>query len=1260
MQTHLTKTKGFCSLILSIGLYLSALGQHEFDNYDLYSSADGLDQNSVRTIYRDSRGFLWVGTQGGVNCFDGSDWMTFNKVSADSGGLTGSFINCITETADGSIFIGSATGHLERWDPQSNRISLVYPDERIGGNNLLGWINHLEQDEEGRLWIATRWGLARMNNPLSENPDIKYADLKGRTDGNTLVERFIRQPNGDILTAGRSGLHRVSPEFLTSKRIYSEALSDIILDNNQNIWLLSQTQKLLLYHNLSDSLEDRSPEGMAGFTPHRLAQARDGGLWIATRTGGFMKYDPVNRKARRIPPMARGAKGFYSNEISSIVEDDKGILWLGSGFGLFAWKKARNKFKNYPLFMAHPENPALDLRVWSICKDSKERLWVGTYLRGLAVQKPGEKELLWFNQEGKNALKLPHLLVICVKEGPEGNIWVSGDAGLSRISPDLSQVKTFKVGRYNQKRHSNPGNVRNFDFDNNGILWAATNRGLLRFDPETEEIQRYWSEEADNPIQPESQMIFAAMVDSRQRLWLGTVRGLLMAPIKEGQVPPLDKFKQYYNKPNDPGSINDNIIISLAEREDGSIWAGTDLGLNLFEEEQGCFSRYEINDGLADGTIYGILTDKRGHLWMSTNRGISRFDPATKKVRNYFEEEGLQGAEFNSGAFFQAPDGELFFGGHYGLNSFYPESLYVSALSTPVVMTSIRVNDQNIFPRDLKKKRIFAHNDNNFRFQFAALDMQLPSQVEYLVRLEGYEDDWRNIGNHRFVDYTNLAPGTYTFHVNSQNLDGKNQHGGASFRFEVEAPWWQSWWFFVLLAAFICGLAGLIHLVQLRGRLQRFEQLERMRAEEQERLRKETSRDFHDEMGHKLTQILFLSHELQNLATANNPQSLKMIEEIQGNCQQLSQGTRDFIWTLDPDTGNLEALFLRLADFGGDLFESASIRFTVHKSGSDPEQIQLDMEQRRHLTLVLKEAMHNALKHAGASEVRFSLKARDQNFSLCLEDNGKGFDLQANSEGQGLRNMRERAKRVGMDLTITTEPEAGTLFCICSQGNHDFKSLLSFEPSLKRQVQAGKIRVALIEDQEELRLRFQRLIKSTEDMVLVGSYPDCETALDKIEGVFPRVVLLDMNLPGMSGLEGLPRVRKKLPDAEVLFYTIDSNPDLTLEALRHGASGYLLKDSPPDRILDAIREARSGGAPMSSQIARKVVQSFARSTDSPLSTRETEVLNRVASGMTFRAIAEELFVERETIKTHVKRIYKKLEVNSRAEAIRVARVNKFI
>lgn len=806
--------------------------------FDHINTQDGLAQSSVYTIFQDKTGYLWFGTQSGLNKYDGYQFTTYIHDPADTNSLSNNWVRAIAGSPDGKIWVGTRNGGLNLLHPRdgvfnrfnndpdnpasisSDRITCLLTDRfgtlwigtANGGLNRLeagdssftrfqrqlenenglqsNHITALREDAAGKLWIGTQRGLYRFG-PESDQVKGYFPNPNSLRHPENAITAIFENAPGSFWIGTRQGVFQFDPEtgqFRNRSRLaggrVAGRISAIDGDSLGNLWIGTWNDGLTCYHDAEKSFANfqhnfLNENSLSSDRIQSIFTDRDGLLWIGTSEGGINKYSPHKNKFQHISARRDDPDGLNDNIIRAIYKSDGKTVWIGTQGGGVNKISLKDDWENYQVthyaFNA-PSGGGSSSAISDIVADVYGTLWVSSFSRGLASFEPSS-------------------------------------------------------GQFNFRRHSRdkPGglssnNIRSLLADSLGVLWIATNRGLNRLDPATGTVD-VWKHSKKDDATISSNSVKVMLKDSGGTLWVGTDNGLNRIEFQEKETAnsPIAKITRYLNEPGNTEKISDNEISYLYQNEADILWIGTiDGGLNRLSLSTGIFEAVTVQDGLASNSIYAILGDPEGNIWMSTNKGITRYNPDTKAVRNYGIEDGLQSNEFNLRTAFASNDGELYFGGINGFNVFCPLQVEDNPNIPAVAITSLKVLDAPVNYAAVAEQAFWelSHDENVFAIEFAALEYTAPRQNRYAYRLEGFDPDWIYTDQRRQATYTNLDPGEYTFRVKAANNDGVWNTEGTILNIHVKPPYWRTWWFYWLCALAIAAVAYLT----LRARIRRASQ----------------------------------------------------------------------------------------------------------------------------------------------------------------------------------------------------------------------------------------------------------------------------------------------------------------------------------------------------------------------------------------------------------------------------------------------------
>ena len=798
---------------------------------------DGLSQNAGLAIFQDSRGYLWIGTQDGLNRYDGYGFKIYKHDPDDPNSLSHNSILSMGEDKNGSLWVGTWGGGLNRYDPATETFTPYLPDPEDPASLSDGTIYSIKSDSNGNLWIATLAGLDRYNS---------------ETD---TFEHFKNDPN--------------DPNSLSS-----DAVSYIFEDSNRQLWIGTgaggvEGSGLNRFDPSSGTFtryqhDDSDPESLASNNVASIVEAPDGAFWIATggfslRGAGLDNFDPQTGKVKHFKHDLQNEHSLSGDDVMSLWLDPDGALWIGTwANGLSRMSLADpgyfSRYQNDPFF---PDSLSGD-EVWSLFRDRSGILWVGTSHSGINKLPSNAGQFSLYRNNPGNPASLGANAIGAFAEDKRGNIWVATwGGGLDRFNPadgtfthyhhDPENPNSLSddlfmdvyVDPYNMVwagtlgkglNHLNPAtgrathylhdpenpnsladdNIAAFLPDKNRGLWVGTFGGVSLFDPNTDSFTNYSNDPA-NPSSLSSNTVVSLYLDSNNILWIGTWGGgLNQLDLNDPRQndPKTATLTRYIHNADDSNSLSEDSVWTIHETADGYIWLGTQLGLNRLDPRTGEFKHYTEKNGLPNNVVLGILEDGDGNLWLTTNNGLAEFDPRTETFTHYDTSDGLQSNEFNSIAYFKSADGTMYVGGINGFNLFRPEDIKPNPVAPQVVVTRFDVfNESQHVDLTGRTPIELSYQQDVISFEFSAFDFQAPQKNQYAYKLEGFDDDWIQSGNRRYVTYTNLPGGNYVFRVKASNSDGVWNENGISIPVTITPPFWQTWWF---IGSLVVGLGMLL------------------------------------------------------------------------------------------------------------------------------------------------------------------------------------------------------------------------------------------------------------------------------------------------------------------------------------------------------------------------------------------------------------------------------------------------------------------
>jgi ligand-binding sensor domain-containing protein/signal transduction histidine kinase len=1020
--------------------------------FDQLSVDDGLSQSEVFCVLNDRRGFVWLGTQDGLNRYDGTRFTHFKHDPFDASTLSNDRILALFEDATGTLWVGTENG-LNRYDALRGRFVRLRQTLKTRSRPLV--VRAIRADRSGTLWLATNQGLHRLL-PDPTGPDgyrLRSYAVNGPGDFRAnVVNSLLFDHTGTLWVGTLNGLYRarvlnpaapprrqtirVEPTLNPAQPKFwlpSPNVRALAEDRFGTLWV--GTERGLARVNprtLSILVQPEVTAALSGAAVSSLLFDKTGLLWAGTWSQGIRRFAvPGADSARLLDGFQEellGKKGLKSNFINVLYEGadpQEDLVWIGThNAGAHLFSRAKNSFRQWTLLTDRDQSSAINL-VFALTTDRQGDLWVGTQGGLLRINR--QTRAVQRYRAGTSGLRTDE--VYALLETSDGTLWVGTTGGLHRFDRDHNRFEWRDLdGMPAYADAKKPGmaeRVHSLYEDAYHHLWVGTGNSLKRIEAGTGRVTAYSHNPADSTsLRPF--LVEALREDDRGNLWVGTAYGLNKLDLRTNRA------TFFRNDPANPGSLIGNQVLDIRRDRRGRLWFCSDKGLSLLRTERGRdrFEHFTEKNGLPNGMVYGALEGDRGRLWLSTNLGLSCFDPEKRSFRNFDLNDGLAGNEFNMGAFHRSPDGELFFGGIGVVVSFRPDRMVENRHRPRVVLTSFRKFDQPVNVDSLLARRgtlELAHHENVFTVEFAALDFTSPLKNQYAYRLEGLNPTWMAIGTRRFVSFANLPPGEYVLAVKGSNGNGLwNDAEPLRIPLLIRPPFWQTGWFYAL-AVLASGLvAWLFYNYRVRKKVRHLLELERVALQENERVRKMAAQDLHDEFGNTITRISMLTELIKARLNGHGEEIAPLLTKISDNSNRLYQGTKDFIWAINPEHDNFYEIAIRLKDFGDDIFDKTGLSFQAHGIADSLRAAVLPMGVSRHLIFLFKEAMSNTLKHARASHAEIRFAATPAQVEVTWTDNGVGFERLATSPGNGLQNIRSRAQKIGGTVDVFTQSDGGT------------------------------------------------------------------------------------------------------------------------------------------------------------------------------------------------------------------------------------------
>ena len=787
------------TIVLIFLLFLSlGISAQRFD-FTHYSVSDGLSQSVVKCIFQDSEGYIWIGTQDGLNKFDGKTFTKYRKSPADTNSISGSWIYDISEDKQGYLWIATRKG-LNRFDKQSETFT-HYLNKPTNRNSLFSnVVTGLSINKKGEI-ISNTPPYINILNPKTNKITRIHTGFEPETTVADEKKMLLTDSEGITWISSNAGLvayepktHQMSKIMLgDSFSLAEKNVTALLEDRAGNIWIGTQGG-LRKFDKSTQTLLRFPDKGAVNSSFIRsIAQDKDGYIWVATNGIGLHRLSSGN--SDELVFRYQDSGNSISNDVLlTLFIDRSNLLWIGNLNGIDKLDLKRAKFNLYQKSGNINSVELSDNIIASVYKYDDETLWIGTWGKGLNIYNRKSGKIEYYSNTAKGKYFIRNNFVHVIFRDKDKHIWIGTRDGIDVYNENRQSFVPLNEF-YGLKNIPNFRGYRLYSIleDYWGNIWIATQKGLHRINLEQDTHQAYNVEKnmlSDN-------LVYQIMEDRDHYIWIATIKGL------HKYNPSSNSFEYFKHKANSNSLCND-FVVSLCEDIDGKIWIGTESGINRLDKNTRKFELFTEKQGATDYVVYEILEDKNHNLWFASGEGLYMYNIENQSFNGYPAGDGLQGMEFNT-ACHRAEDGELFFGGINGLNSFYPDSLHDNPFVAPMVITSFeKTNDEGTKIIKLGKKPTveLSYNDYIFTINFAALDYTAADKNHYSYQMSGISEKWIEIGNRRFVSFSNLPAGEYVFSVKGSNSDQFWNPESKSIQINVKPHWARSKWAF---AGYITG-----------------------------------------------------------------------------------------------------------------------------------------------------------------------------------------------------------------------------------------------------------------------------------------------------------------------------------------------------------------------------------------------------------------------------------------------------------------------
>lgn len=729
-------------------------------NFQSITIDDGLSQSLAEYIYQDSLGYIWIGTNDGLNRYNGNEFKVYKNIKNDENTISNNMISSLVEDSDKNLWIGT-DGGLNKMNLNTGEITryLVSEEDKLYSNTV---VDELLIDSKGRLWVCTINGL---NLYDSENDNfIKVASDYLENKG---IQDIIEDGEGNIWVSTRDGLFKYNHEKKSVESFYhDENDKNTISENNifslhysnNELWIGTKTGGLNIMNLKDYSIkkyvhDSNNPKSIPSNLIRDIIRDKDGNIWLATDQG-LASFDEKNETFYTYKKNT-DKYSICDDNVINLYQDNLGVIWVGTfgGVSKFFPNNDFRVYRNDPT----DNNSLSSSSVCGIYEDDEGNVWIGTFNAG--VNKVSENEVTRFFNDVNESNSLSSNRIKDIT-GIGNEIWIATDNGLNKYDKATGRFTVYKKTEDENSVINNE--IRVLHIDKDGILWIGTRGGISTLDRQGK-FTSYNEVLEKNGVYEKT--VSAIYEDSEGIMWfgLGNDGGLVKYNKETGEV------KNYLSDDN-KNSLSFNNVRSISEDSSGNIWIGTQDGLNKLNKNTEEFTVYLYNDGLSNSFIYGVLVDDYDNIWATTNYGLSMYDQSEDKFVRYYEADGLATNEFNGFSYHKNKNGEIYVGGVNGVTKFNPLELQLKMGTSNVIVDSIKTSGG--MEVTLRDNVVLEYDSRELYIKFFIPEYKNMSQMQYAYKLEGMDSEWEFSGAENYARYANLPPGKYKMLMAGRNYNG--------------------------------------------------------------------------------------------------------------------------------------------------------------------------------------------------------------------------------------------------------------------------------------------------------------------------------------------------------------------------------------------------------------------------------------------------------------------------------------------------------
>lgn len=1010
--------------VLFLGLFMMAyevLAQPSALYFEKLNTDNGLSHNKVNCILQDQRGFYWIGTEDGLNRYDGNDFLVFRAQPGRSDHLGGNIITALHEDNDGVLWIATADGGLSRYDyrlPPSVQFkqykNKVDDPSSIPVNSILA----LCEDRQGFLWLATAGRLVLRFNKTTGTFEEPV------TEG-TRTALTLGLDHKDILWVGRQGggilkLNTRTLQYETDPRysnLYEKlphaVVTSFFEDKDKEMWFGSWDKVLYRYTPSTDQETyydlTSSPARFVNDEITDILQDDRSRLWLAGKNKGLQMYDKQAGMFYHYQSDPALAGTLAGDRINCLFLDKTGHIWAGTNQGICIARLEQQFVQQFLPGSFKSGNPPVT--IYDFYKDSRNTLWIGTS-NGIYIQYNGKKDIehhpLYFKGEPIAVTKFFH--------DTNGEMYLGTNYSFFKYHQNDQSLSllpnTDKDKVMNRLIESRVVSVVRDTIDDHPVFLVSPYGHYLTY---YDLVRQQWVSRVDSVANIVTN--FKLKDNLIRKFHRGVDGRLWMAMAGQGlglwEQTPRPSVRYFANAPEDPQSISNNNVFDMVEDDAGHLWVTTyGGGLHYFNTKDYTFKHIPASGNLQEG----IAIDGEGRLWMVSGGVLHQYNVADSSYIS-FDLPDLENTGGVRGHIYEDTGGFLYAAGPGYFFRFNPMEIHQLKSVVKTFFTDFKIFNQSyshlLFDNTIRLR----YNQNYFTIEFAAPHPPAAEKIKYRYMLEGVDEDWVESGTRNTASYPNTGNGHFVFKVQASTDNSWGDDTEAILTITVVPPVWKRWWFLSLLAALVLAVILGIQRYRLNELLKR------------QAIRNRIAQDLHDNIGSTLSSISVYSQVARIQNEKHQDETLdELLGKISVTSNDMISDMNDIVWAINPRNDSMEKIIQRMESYARPLLFTRNIQFQL-VYGPEVVDINLDMEKRKNLYLIFKEAINNAFKYSGGSLVEVHISLQGSRVDMSIKDNGTGFlmaEPKISLSGNGLDNMRSRAKEMNADVQIVSHSGQGT------------------------------------------------------------------------------------------------------------------------------------------------------------------------------------------------------------------------------------------